>query len=101
MLKNERNFQLEILGLLINLFLIVFLKLSVIDASLVLMVSFLILGLEILNTAIEKICDVVQPEFDERIKIIKDISAGSVLLSVISAIAVACFIYPKYLENLI
>ena len=100
MLKNERNFQLEMLGLLFNLFLIVFLKLSVLDASLILMVSFLVLGLEILNTAIEKICDVVQPEFDERIKIIKDKSAGAVLLSAIGAIAVACFIYPKYLENL-
>lgn len=96
-LRYERNFQLEIFALLINLFLIVFLKVSPFDAALIFVVSFLVLSLEIVNTCIEKICDVMQPEFDERIKIIKDLSAGAVLLSSVAAVIVAVFIYPKYL----
>ena len=96
-LRNERNFQIEIFGLLLNLFLIVFLKLSTIDSALILIVCFAVLSLEIINTAIEKICDIIQPEFDERIKIIKDISAGAVLVSAFFAIVVGILVYPKYL----
>jgi len=95
-LKNERNFQIEVFALLINLFLIVFLKLSVSDAALILIVCFGVLALEIINTAVEKICDIVKPDYDERIKIIKDISAGAVLLGVLAAIVTGIFVYPKY-----
>lgn len=97
MLKSERNFQLEIFGLLLNAFLIVFLKLNATDTALILIVSFAVLSLEILNTAVEKICDVVQPDFDERIKIIKDISAGAVLLMSFVAVCVGILVYWKYL----
>ena len=97
MLKSERNFQLEILGLIVNLFLIVFLKLNAIDTALILIVSFSVLSLEILNTAAEKICDIIQPEFDERIKIIKDISAGAVVLMTFAAICTGILVYWKYL----
>ena len=51
MLKSERNFQIEVFALLINLFLIVFLKLNTVDAAIILIVSFAVLSLEILNTA--------------------------------------------------
>ena len=96
-LRNERNFQIEIFALLINLFLIVFLKLSTIDSALILIVCFAVLSLEIINTAIEKICDIIQPNIDERIKIIKDISAGAVLLSTFAAAIVGILVYSKYL----
>lgn len=97
MLKSERNFQLEIFGLIINLFLIIFLKLSAFDAAIILIVSFAVLSLEILNTCVEKICDIIQPEYDERIKIIKDIAASSVVLMAIASVFVGILIYWKYL----
>ena len=97
MLKSERNFQLEIFGLLINVFLIVFLKLNSLDTALILIVSFAVLGLEIVNTAVEKICDIIQPEYDERIKIIKDIAAGAVVLMSFAAVCVGILVYWKYL----
>ena len=97
MLRSERNFQLEIFALLINVFLIVFLKLNYFDAALIMIVCFAVLSLEILNTAAEKICDVVQPEFDERIKIIKDISAGAVAFMSFGAVIVGILVYWKYI----
>ena len=97
MLRSERNFQLEVFALILNLFLIVFLKISSIDAAIILGVCFVVLSLEILNTCAEKICDIIQPDFDERIKIIKDIAAGSVLIMSIGAVAVGILIYWKYL----
>lgn len=56
----------------------------------------LVIGIEGANTAIEKICDFVHPEFDKRIGFIKDVSAGAVMLVSIGAIIVGLIIYmPK------
>ncbi|MDQ1804053.1 diacylglycerol kinase family protein [Chryseobacterium sp. Chry.R1] len=97
MIKTERNFQIECIALLINIFLIFYLQLSKFDTALVLIVSFGVLSTEILNTAIERICDIIQPEFDKRIGFIKDISAGAVILMAIVSLIVGILVYPKYL----
>lgn len=97
MLKSERNFQLEVFALLLNLFLIVFLKLNTTDAAVILIVCFAVLSTEILNTCVEKICDIIQPDFDPRIKIIKDIAAGAVVLIAIVSVLVGILVYVKYL----
>lgn len=97
MLKSERNFQIEFLALIVNLFLIYFLKLNSTDSAIILSVCFTVLAAEILNTAIEKVCDMVQPEYDERVKFIKDISAGAVLLLSIGAVIVGVVVYWKCL----
>ncbi len=97
MLKSERNFQIEVFALLINLFLIVILKVSSVDAAIIIAVSFTVLSLEILNTCVEKICDIIQPDFDQRIKIIKDMAAGSVFLMAMASVVVGVLIYSKYL----
>lgn len=56
----------------------------------------LVLGIEGLNTAIEKVSDYIQPEYDTKIGFIKDISAGAVMLVSIGAIIVGLIIYlPK------
>ncbi|WP_418124161.1 diacylglycerol kinase family protein [Chryseobacterium sp. PTM-20240506] len=97
MIKTERNFQIECIALLINIFIIFYLQLSKFDTALVLIVSFGVLSTEILNTAIERICDIIQPEFDKRIGFIKDISAGAVILMAIVSLIVGILVYPKYL----
>lgn len=99
MLKSERNFQIEVVAFLINLFLIFYFNLSTFDAALILIISIGVLSAEIFNTAIEKICDVVQPEFDKRIGFIKDISAGAVLLTTLASVIVGMVVYWKYIFN--
>lgn len=44
--------------------------------------------MEMLNTAVERLCDLVQKEIHPVIKVVKDIAAGAVLLS--AGIAVIC-----------
>jgi diacylglycerol kinase (ATP) len=82
---------------MINLFLIFYLKLSIIDTALILIVSFGVLVAEIFNTAIERVCDIIQPEFDRRIGFIKDVSAGAVILMSIVSVIVGISIYWKYI----
>ena len=58
----------------------------------------LVLGIESLNTAVEKIADFVHPEFHDKIGFIKDIAAGAVLFAAFAAIAIGLLIYvPKFL----
>ncbi len=58
----------------------------------------LVLGIESLNTAVEKIADFIHPEFHDRIGFIKDIAAGGVMFAAAAAIAVGLLIYvPKFL----
>lgn len=57
----------------------------------------MVMGIEGLNTAVEKVCDFVHPEFDSKIGFIKDISAGAVMLVSIAASIIGLIIYlPKF-----
>ncbi|MGC4101673.1 diacylglycerol kinase family protein [Ferruginibacter sp.] len=52
--------------------------------------------LEMINTAIEKLCDMVHKEIHPVIKMVKDISAGAVLLAAVgSAITGVLIFLPK------
>ena len=56
----------------------------------------LVLGVEGVNTAIEKLSDYVQPEYHQKIGFIKDISAGAVMWVSVAACIVGLIIYlPK------
>ena len=56
----------------------------------------LVMGIEAVNTAIEKICDYIQPNLDPKIGLIKDISAGAVMIVSIIASIIGLIIYiPK------
>ncbi|WP_396139883.1 diacylglycerol kinase family protein [Flavobacterium sp.] len=58
----------------------------------------LVLGIESLNTAVEKIADFIHPEFHDRIGFIKDIAAGAVMFAAMAAMAIGLLIYvPKFL----
>lgn len=53
----------------------------------------LVLSIEGLNTAIEKVADFIHPDYHERIGFIKDIAAGSVFFAAITAIIIGLIIY--------
>lgn len=58
----------------------------------------MVLAVEGLNTAVEKIADFVHPQFHEKIGFIKDIAAGAVCFAALTAIVIGAIIYvPKFL----
>ena len=58
----------------------------------------LVLTAEAINSAIERLSDVVQPEKDDRIRDVKDICAGAVLICAITAAVIGSIIFlPKLL----
>ncbi|THF51827.1 diacylglycerol kinase family protein [Flavobacterium supellecticarium] len=53
----------------------------------------LVLSIEGLNTAVEKIADFIHPDYHQKIGFIKDIAAGAVFFAAMAAIAVGLIIY--------
>jgi len=49
----------------------------------VLEVTGVMLVAEIFNTAVERLCDYVQPNYDDRIKHIKDMAAGATFIAIL------------------
>ncbi len=57
------------------------------------------LAFETMNTAIEKVCDAVTRDYNEDIKIAKDVAAGAMLMYAIGSATVAVIIFlPKFLN---
>ncbi len=56
---------------------------------------------EIINTAVENLCDYISPAYHHKIKIIKDLAAAAVLISALmSAVIAGCIFVPKLLTML-
>ncbi len=73
---------------------------SVIEFALVLLCCALVIGLELLNSALELLCDYVQPDKHEAIKRIKDMSAGAVLVAAIVSGIIGVMLFIPKLFNL-
>ena len=92
----ERNFKLELLGAVAAILLSAFLKISLVEWALVFVAIFLVFAMELINTAIEKTLDIVHPEYSNKVKDIKDLSAGAVLVAALFALILAGLIFlPK------
>lgn len=55
-----------------------------VDMLLILVVTAVVLVAEIMNSAIEALCDFVETQHNEKIKVIKDISAAAVGISIVA-----------------
>jgi diacylglycerol kinase len=55
-----------------------------------------VLCTELINTAIENLCDHVTPALHPQIKVIKDIAAAAVLVMAICALAIAVLVFYAY-----
>ena len=95
--KYSRNFRIQILCSVITIFLGRLLKLNGIESIVILATIFSVLILEILNTSIESLVDlVVGNKYSKLAKICKDCSAASVLIASINSIFIAAYVFfPK------
>jgi diacylglycerol kinase len=100
-LKKERNFRIQFLIAIIVIILMVVLELNTIEKSILLLTIFVVLSLELINSQIEKILDLIQPEIRQKIKTIKDLSAGAVLFSVFGSIVIGILIFLPHIITII
>lgn len=53
---------------------------------------------EAVNTAIEKLVDMVSPGFDPRAGAVKDMAAGAVLLATVAAVIIGILVFLPYVQ---
>lgn len=93
--KTQRNMQIHGWVTLVVLLLLWWLDIPRGDVLLVFFCISLVMSLELVNTAIETVVDLVTLERLEKARIAKDVAAGAVLLSVIFAVIIGCYVFAK------
>ena len=96
-LKTSRNFKIQLIFAFTSLMIGFLLQISISNYVILFATIMSVLLLEILNTSIESLVDlVVKKEFSSLAKISKDTSAGAVLLASINSVIIAVYIFvPK------
>ena len=79
----EHSFILEIIGGFVLIPYLIITDLENVFKLIIIVVYFLLLAFELLNTSIEKLSDKITKEFNDDIKIIKDLSSSAVFLILI------------------
>lgn len=96
MFRTERNFKIQFGSFLLVLIAGFVLNLSTLEWILILLISGFILTLEMINSVVEKLCDFIEPNQNQSIKTIKDVSAGAVLFASCIAFVIGLIIFaPK------
>ena len=75
----------------------VFAKLNLSEWCIILLTIFMVLAMETMNTAVEKLVDFISPGFHQQAGMVKDVSAAAVLLTAIAAVIIGVIIFlPKF-----
>jgi diacylglycerol kinase len=90
---HEKNFRIQYIIALLVVIAGIFFSISTAEWMIILICFAMVLSFEIINSAIEKLCDLVSPEFNLTIKKVKDMSASAVLLAAIISFIVGCIIF--------
>lgn len=104
-ISKERNMKIHCVAAILVVAAGTFLHISAMEWCICLILFGLVMALELVNTAVESVVDLVTEERKPLAKIAKDTAAGAVLIAAImAAIAGAIIFVPKgivFLENLL
>ncbi len=71
------------------------------ERAVLVLVVVLVLSLELINSQIERILDILRPDYHDEVRKMKDISAGAVLTASIGAVILAIIIILPYVLTLL
>jgi len=97
-LREEKNMRIHFTLLLLLLFLSFYFRLDNLEWAVVLLAAGGVIGLEMLNSAIERAVDLVEPQFHPLAALSKRLAAGGVLVAALVAVVIGILIFwPKVL----
>jgi diacylglycerol kinase len=99
--KHERNARVHLMGAVLAFLLGVWLRVSDTELAAVFFAVILVFLAEIFNTAVERTLDLIDPHENPRVKIIKDMSAGAVLVAAAAAVMIGIAIFMPYVVRLL
>ena len=89
----ERNIIIHAISAVLVLTAALIFKLSLIEYAVIILTIITVISAELLNTAIEKLVDMVSPEYSPHAGLIKDISAAAVLVCAAGAVVIGILIF--------
>lgn len=101
LLKNEHNSRIHLLAAIIAIAMGIVLKINYIEWSLLIIVIGFVFLSELLNSSLESLADVIEPEWNENIRKAKDYAAAAVLISAIISVIVGGLIFIPKILNLL
>lgn len=100
LLKTEQNARIHLIYAIVVAVLAYLLSISRIEATILFFAVVLVIAMEITNTAIEKLLDIIKPESSSAVEFIKDAMAGAVLISTLIALVVTILTFLPHLNKL-
>jgi diacylglycerol kinase len=91
--REQRNLRIQVTITLLAIVLGIWLKITRMEWAIIFTCMGLVMGLELMNSAIEVLLDKLHPEYDAAIGKAKDIAAGAVLLAAICSAIVGFWIF--------
>jgi len=101
LLKTEQNARIHLIYAILVASLAYIFSITRIEAIVLFFAVVLVFALEIINTAIEKLLDIIKPESSKVAEYIKDAMAGGVLVAAIIALVVTVMVFLPYFNKLI
>ena len=80
-MEQEKNFKAYLIHILLTIPLNIYCNYTLVEWIIYILTVCGVFAMECVNTAIERVCDYLTEDNDERIKNIKDIAAGAVICS--------------------
>jgi diacylglycerol kinase len=99
--EHERNARIHLGIAAIAFALGLLLKVTDVELAAVFFAVVLVFLTEIINTVIERTLDLIDIEENPRIKLIKDMAAGAVLVAAVAAVMIGIVIFGPYILRLI
>ncbi len=94
--RNEQNFRIQIIATVFVLLLSYFFEVRKYEFIVLILLSFVVMSLELVNSSLEKFFDVVNPRLKDQVRVAKDIMAGAVLFASLFAGLVGLIIFWPY-----
>lgn len=98
--SSERNGRIQLVIAVIVIGLGFFTGISTVEWCIILGCIALVISLEMVNTALERVCAILSMEYHPIVKIIKDVAAGSVLWAAILCAIIGSIIFIPHLVTL-
>ncbi len=95
-LKQERNMRVHFLFAFLILLTAVFLGVQRVDWLILCIAVSIVLMAEMINTAVEEMMNLLHPKYHPAVGLVKDISAGMVLVAAVNALILGFFIFSRY-----
>ncbi len=96
-LKTEQNFRIHTLCAFVVLILAFYLNFSDWKMVVLILLVMVILTVEMINTALERLTDLLKPRLNHYVSLVKDIMAGAVFLTVCASLLIGVVLFAPYL----